>query len=153
MSGSRWVFTTSWLSGSWRSFSYCSVYSCHIFLILSASLRSIQFFVLYCAHLCMKCSLGISNFLEDTSSLSHSIVFLYFFALITEECILISPCSSSELCIQMGISFLFFFAFQFSSFLSCLLRLLRQPFCLFIFLFLGDGLDPCLLYNVVHLHP
>jgi len=28
----------------------------------------------------MKCSLGISNFLEEISSLSHSIVFLYFFA-------------------------------------------------------------------------
>ena len=33
----------------------------------------------------MKCSLGISNFLEEISSLSHSIVFLYFFALIAEE--------------------------------------------------------------------
>ena len=33
----------------------------------------------------MKCSLGISSFLEEISSLSHSIVFLYFFALITEE--------------------------------------------------------------------
>ena len=33
----------------------------------------------------MKCSLGISNFLEEISSFSHSIVFLYFFALITEE--------------------------------------------------------------------
>ena len=32
----------------------------------------------------MKYSLGISNFLEVISSLSHSIVFLYFFALITE---------------------------------------------------------------------
>ena len=31
---------------------------------------------------CMKCSHGISNFLEEISSLSHSIVFLYFFALI-----------------------------------------------------------------------
>ena len=29
MSGSRWVITTSWLSGSWRSFEYSSsVYSC-----------------------------------------------------------------------------------------------------------------------------
>ena len=28
----------------------------------------------------MKCSLGISNFLEEISSLSHSGVFLYFFA-------------------------------------------------------------------------
>ena len=39
----------------------------------------------YCAHLLMKCSLCISNILEESSSLSHSIVFLYFFALITEE--------------------------------------------------------------------
>ena len=33
----------------------------------------------------MKCSLRISNFLEEISSLSYSIVFLYFFALIMEE--------------------------------------------------------------------
>ena len=38
----------------------------------------------------MKYSLGISNFLEDISSLSDSIVFLYFFALISEEAFLIS---------------------------------------------------------------
>ena len=44
-----------------------------------------------------KCSLGISNFLEEISSLSHSIVFLYFFALITEEGFLISPCYFLEL--------------------------------------------------------
>ena len=51
----------------------------------------------------MKCSRGIPNFLEEISSLSHSIVFLYFFALITEEGFLISPCYSLELCIQMDI--------------------------------------------------
>ena len=39
MSGSRWVITPSWLSGSWSS----SVYSCYLFLISSASVRSIQF--------------------------------------------------------------------------------------------------------------
>ena len=39
----------------------------------------------------MKCSLGISNFLEEISSLSLSIDFLYFFALITEEGFLIIP--------------------------------------------------------------
>ena len=33
----------------------------------------------------MKYSLGISHFLEDISSLSHSVVFLYFFVLIAEE--------------------------------------------------------------------
>ena len=44
MSGSRWVTTPSWLSGSWRSFLYSySVYSCHLFLISSASVRSIPF--------------------------------------------------------------------------------------------------------------
>ena len=52
----------------------------------------------------MKCSLGISHFLEEISSVSHSIVFLYFFAQITEEGFLISSCNSLELCIQMGIS-------------------------------------------------
>ena len=66
----------------------------------------------------------LSGALEEISSLSHSIVFLYFFALITEEGFLISMCYSLELCIQMGISFLlsflFSFAFSFSSFLSYL---------------------------------
>ena len=67
-----------------------------------------------------KMSLGISNFLEEISSLSYYIVFLYFYALITEEVFLISPCYSLKLCIQMGISFLFSFAFHFSSFHSYL---------------------------------
>ena len=44
MAGSRWMITPSWLSGSWRSFLYSfSVYSCHLFLISSASDRSIPF--------------------------------------------------------------------------------------------------------------
>ena len=44
MSGSRWVIFLSWLSGSWRSFLYSSsVYSYHLFLISSASVRSIPF--------------------------------------------------------------------------------------------------------------
>ena len=58
----------------------------------------------------MKCSLGISNFLEEIFSLSHSVVFLYFFAPIAEDGFLISPYYSLELCIQMGISFLSSFA-------------------------------------------
>ena len=88
MSGSRLVIISSWLSGSWRSFLYSSsLYSCHLFLISSA-VHTIS--VLYWPHLCMKCSLGISNFLEEISSLFHSVVFLYFFALIVEEGFLIS---------------------------------------------------------------
>ena len=42
MSGSRWVII--WLSGSCKSFLYSfSVYSCHLFLVSSDSVRSIQF--------------------------------------------------------------------------------------------------------------
>ena len=44
----------------------------------------------------------------------------YFFALITEEGFLISPCYSLEICIQIYMSFLFSFAFHFSSFHSYL---------------------------------
>ena len=41
MSGSRWVTTPLWLSGSLRPLMYSSsVYSCHLFLISSASVRS-----------------------------------------------------------------------------------------------------------------
>ena len=41
MSGSRWVITPSWSSGSWRSFLYrFSIYSCHLFLISSASVAA-----------------------------------------------------------------------------------------------------------------
>ena len=44
MSGSRWVITPSWLTGSWRSFLYSSSeYSCHLFLISSGSLMSKPF--------------------------------------------------------------------------------------------------------------
>ena len=44
MSGSRLVITPSWLCGSWSSLLYCYfLYSCHLFLISSASVRPIQF--------------------------------------------------------------------------------------------------------------
>ena len=44
MSGSRWLITPTWFSGSWKSLLYSSsVYCCHLFLISSASIRSIPF--------------------------------------------------------------------------------------------------------------
>ena len=45
----------------------------------------LDIFVLYCANLCMKLSLGISNFLEEITSLSYSVVLPYFFALFASE--------------------------------------------------------------------
>ena len=99
MSGSGWVITPSWLSGSWRYFlnSY-SVYSCHLFLISSASVRSIPFLSFIEPIFAWNVPL-VSNFLEEISSSSLYIVFLYFFALFTWEGFLISPCYSLELCI------------------------------------------------------
>ena len=164
MSGSRWVITPSWLSGSLRLLFYSpsvypgegngnplhflawkipwteepgrlqsmelqrvghdwvtshSVYPCHLFLISSASAGSIP--LLFFIGLIFSWNVPlVSNFLEEISSLSQSTVFLYFFALLTYEGLLISPWNSLQLCIQMGISFLFSFAFCFSSFLSYL---------------------------------
>ena len=121
MSGSRWVITPSWVSGSWRPFFlqfFCVFLPPLLNIFCFCYVPSIS--VLYWVHLWIKCSLGISNYLEEISSLLHSIVFLYFFALIAEEGFLISSCYSLELCIQTGISFLFSFAFFFPSFHSYL---------------------------------
>ena len=85
----------------------------------------------------MKYSLGISYFLDEISSLSHSIAFFYFFALITEEGFLIFPCYSLKLYIQMGLSFLFSFAFCFSPFLSYCKASSDNHFAFLHFFFLG----------------
>ena len=96
---------------------------------------------------------GISNFLEEISSLFHSIVFLCFFALITwGRLSYLSLLFFGTLHLN-GYIFIFSFVFCFSSFHSYLEGLLSKAFCLFAFLFLGDGLDPCLLYTVMNLRP
>ena len=78
----------------------------HVFLSPLLSIFCFCWFhtisVLYRAHLCMKYSLVIPHFLKEISSLFHSVVFLYFFALITEEGFVIITCYSLELCIPMG---------------------------------------------------
>ena len=90
----------------------------------------------------MKCSLGISNYLEEISSLAHSIVFLYLFALITEEGFLISPCYSLELCIKMGISFFFSFALASLLYTAICKASSDSHFALLHFFFLGMILIP-----------
>ena len=95
----------------------------------------------FCPLLCSslhECSLGISNFLEEISSLSQSTLFLYFFALIAEEGFLISPCYSSEYCIGMGVSFLFFPLPLASLLFSAICKAsLDNHFAFLHFLFLG----------------
>ena len=129
MSGSRLVITSSWLSGSWRSFLYSSsVHSCHQ-------------------------SLGISNFLEEISSFSHSIGFLYFFALITEEVFL------SLLAILwhsvLKWVYLSFSPLPFASLLFWAVCKASSDnhFAFLHFFFLGMVLMGGLLYNVTNFHP
>ena len=124
MSGSRWAITPSWLSRSLRPFLHSSsVYSCHLFLISSESVRSfLTISVFYHAHPGMKYFLDISNFLEVVSSLSHSIVFPPLLAVLTKNAffkknlsLLLSGTLHSAGCI-----FPFSLAFHFSSCLSYL---------------------------------
>ena len=83
MSDSRWLITLSWLSGSLKSFLYCSSgYSCYLFLISSASVRPIPFLFFIEPIFAWNVPLVSLIFLKR-SLLSHSIVFLYFFALFT----------------------------------------------------------------------
>ena len=89
----------------------------------------------------MKCSLGISNYLEEISSLSYSIVFLCFFALITEEGFLILFAilwSSAFKWVYLSFSPLPFMSLPFSAICKASFE---KPFCLYAFLFLRDGLD------------
>ena len=78
MSGSRLVITPSWLSGSWISFLYnSSVYSYHLFLISSVSVRSIPFLSFILPIFTWNVP-WVSLIFLKRSSLSHSIVVLYF---------------------------------------------------------------------------
>ena len=85
----------------------------------------------------MKYSLGISNFLEVIPSLSHSVVFLYFFALITEEgflSLLAILWNFAFRCLYLSFSPLLFTSLLFTA----IVWPPRQPFCFFTFLFLGE---------------
>ena len=97
----------------------------------------------------MKCSLGIFNFLEDISSLSHSIVFLYFShhsqrkAFISLLAILWNSALRSV--------YFSFSPLPFTSLFSALCKASSDN--LFAYLFLGGDFDCCLLYSVVRLCP
>ena len=107
-------------------------------LISSASVSTIS--VLYRAHLCMKCSLGIFNFLEEISSLFHSLVFLISLHSMLRKAFL------SLLSILWNSAFKWVYL-SFSPLLFTFSWLFVRPpqpaILLFPFVFLGDGLDSC----------
>ena len=150
MSGFRWVITPSWLSGSWRSFLYSSsVYSCYLFLISSASIRSIHFCPLLCSYLheifpyyqiFLKRSPVFPILLFSSISLHWSLrkAFLFLLAILWNSAFK-----------WVYLSFLFCFWLLFFS--QLFVRPPQTAILFFAFLFHGDGLDPCLLYSVTNL--
>ena len=91
----------------------------------------------------MKCSLGFSNFLEEISSFSHSVVFFYFFALMAEEgffkSLLAIPWNSGFKWV-----YLFFSTLRFASLLfTAICKASSDSHCAFShFFFLGMVLIP-----------
>ena len=101
VSGSRWVITPSWLSESLISFLYnSSVYYCHLFLISSASVKSIPFLSFIVPIFAWNVPLVSLIFYKGSLVFAILLFSSIFFALFTQKGFLISPCSL-ELCIQM----------------------------------------------------
>ena len=130
-----------------RAFLYSSsVYSCHLFLISSASVRFLQFL-----------SFIMSIFpLVSPIFLKRSLVFpILLFSSISLHWSL-RKAFLSLLAVLWNSAFRWVY-FYFSPLL--LAFLLSSAICKsssdkhFAFLFLGDGLDHCLLYKVIYLHP
>ena len=91
MSGSGWMITPWWLSRSLRSFLYrSSVCSCHLFLMSSASIRSIPF-LSFIVPIFARNILLVSLIFLKRSLVFHILLFFslslffFFFALITEK--------------------------------------------------------------------
>ena len=131
-----WCFTSTLILSLYFSslhiwFTYNEMCMCMIYIQLNVR------FCAYCANSCMKYSLGVSNFLEENSSLALSIVFLYLFALFTSEGFLIFPCNSLKLCIR--VAYLSFSCLPFTSLLLTAIckASLDNHFAFLHFFFLG----------------
>ena len=106
----------------------------------------------YYAHLCMKCSLDISNFVEEISSFFRSIIFLYFL-LCSHKMLSYLYLLFSGTLHSVGCIFPFLLCLSLLFFSQIFVRPLQIPLCHFAFLFLGDEFDHHLQYNVVSLCP
>ena len=154
MSGPRWVITPSWLSGSWKPFLYSSsAYCFHLFLISPASVRFIPFLsfivpifawnIPLVSLIFLKRSLVFPILLFSSPSLHWSLrkAFLSLLAILW---------NSAFKWVYLSFSPLLFASLLFSAICKAFSD---NHFAFFAFLFLGDGLDHCFLYNVTNLRP
>ena len=148
MSGSRWVITPSWLSGSLRSFLYSSSVGSRCLFLISSSVRSTRFLSF------VVCILAWNVPLVSLIFLKRSLVFpILLFSSISLHWSL-RKTLLSLLAILLNSAFrwiyLYFFPWPFSS-------LLFPAICKASsdnhFAFLLLGFDRHSLYNVMNLHP
>ena len=153
MSGSRWVIMPSWLSGLWRSSLYSSsVYSWNLFLISSASVRSIPF----------------PSFIEHIFAWNVPLLSLIFLKRsLVFSILLFHPISLHWSLRKVSYLSLLFFGTLHSNgyifpFLLCLLLLFFSQLFVTppqttawpsVSFFLGGGFGHCLLYSVMNLCP
>ena len=142
--------TPSWLSRSLRSFLFSSsVYSFHLSLISSTSVRFFTVSVLYCAHLGMKVSFDSSNFLEEISNLFPFCFPLYLCIVHTERPSCLSLLSSGALCL-VGCTFSFLLCFLLLFFLKLLVKppqTIPLPSCFSFYLGCFCSLPPVQYYR------
>ena len=126
-----------------------SVCCCHPFLISSAC-QVYTASVLYCAHLCMKYSLGVFNFLEKISSFPFYCFPLFLcidhLGRLSYLSLLFSGTQHSD-----GYIFPFLLFLSLLFFSQLLLRPPQTAILPFFISFFGDGFDYCLLHNVMNL--
>ena len=152
ISGSRWVITPSWLSGSLRSLLYSSyVYSCHLFLISSASVKSRPFLSFIVPIVAWNVPLVTLIFLKRSLVfpilLLSSIFCIDHWGRLSYLSLLFFGTLASN-----GYIFPFLLCLSLFSFLQLFVKPPQTailPFCVF----LGDGFDHRLLYNVTNLCP
>ena len=99
----------------------------------------------------MKCSLGISNFLEEISLVSFYCFLLFLFIACLASLSYLSLLFFGTLHSD-GYLFPFLICLSLLFFSQVLVRPPQTTILSFVFLFLGDGFDDHLLYNVMNLH-
>ena len=114
-SDSRWLITPLCLSGSWRSFLHSSsVYSCHLFLISSASVSSIPF--LFFIVLIFAWNILLLSLIFLKKSLVFPILLFFLFSSLRKAFLpLLAILWNSAFKCSNGCYFPFPFAFSFSS--------------------------------------
>ena len=148
------MITLSWLYWSLRHVLYSSVYSCHLFLNSSASVRFLPF--LWGPFLCPSLHEIFSGYLQFSWSNLYSFP-VYFSPSISLPCsfkkVLLSLLAILWNSVFSWVCFPFSLALHFSSFLSYLLGFFSQTLCLLAFLFLWVGFGHHLLCSIMNLHP